>query len=105
MTCSDGTEQNLGVVVGKDGADGVNGADGKDGVDGKDGATGQDVRTEPAAHLTSPKTVALSLPQVQKGSEARSALFVISKQPFRLADGIRDQVALPQRITPRRARA
>ncbi len=45
---TDGTEQNLGVVVGedgKDGADGVNGkdgADGKDGTDGKDGADGTD---------------------------------------------------------------
>ena len=40
LTYSDGTEQNLGVVVGKDGADGTNGTDGKDGVDGKDGANG-----------------------------------------------------------------
>ena len=42
LTYSDGTEQNLGVVVGKDGADGVNGVDGKDGVNGKDGANGAD---------------------------------------------------------------
>ena len=30
----DGTEQNLGVVVGQDGADGADGADGEDGTDG-----------------------------------------------------------------------
>ena len=29
MTYLDGTEQNLGVVVGKDGADGTNGIDGR----------------------------------------------------------------------------
>ncbi len=54
---SDGKEQNLGVVVGKDGADGINGApgvkgdpgtagadgkDGSDGMDGKDGINGKD---------------------------------------------------------------
>lgn len=38
ITYSDGSEDNLGVVVGKDGADGE---DGKDGVDGKDGIDGQ----------------------------------------------------------------
>ena len=37
---TNGTEQNLGVVVGKDGADGVDGTNGKDGVDGEDGASG-----------------------------------------------------------------
>lgn len=48
VTYSDGTEDNLGVVVGKDGVngkdglDGKDGADGKDGVDGKDGAPGKD---------------------------------------------------------------
>ena len=42
LTYSDGTEQNLGVVVGKDGADGTNGVDGKDGVNGQDGADGAD---------------------------------------------------------------
>ena len=49
LTYDDGSEQNLGVVVGKNGADGkdgidgaagLNGEDGKDGVDGKDGADG-----------------------------------------------------------------
>lgn len=49
LTYDDGSEQNLGVVVGKNGADGkdgidgeagLNGKDGKDGVDGKDGADG-----------------------------------------------------------------
>ena len=40
LTYSDGTEQNLGVVVGKDGADGTNGADGKDGANGQDGSNG-----------------------------------------------------------------
>ena len=40
LVYSDGTEQNLGVVVGKDGADGVDGVDGKDGVNGQDGANG-----------------------------------------------------------------
>ena len=34
---SDGSRDNLGLVVGKDGKDGVDGKDGKDGVDGKDG--------------------------------------------------------------------
>lgn len=41
----DGTEQNLGVVTGKDGEKGergADGADGKDGVDGADGADGAD---------------------------------------------------------------
>jgi len=42
LTYSDGTEQNLGVVVGKDGADGTNGVDGKDGVNGQDGTDGAD---------------------------------------------------------------
>ena len=36
----DGTEQNLGVVVGQDGADGADGADGEDGADGQNGADG-----------------------------------------------------------------
>lgn len=40
LTYSDGTEQNLGVVVGKNGADGTNGTDGKDGTNGQDGANG-----------------------------------------------------------------
>ena len=48
---TDGREENLGVVVGKDGedgkdgangADGKNGEDGKDGLDGKDGVDGKD---------------------------------------------------------------
>ena len=45
LSYTDGTEQNLGVVVGndgRDGVDGVNGMDGKDGVDGKDGNDGKD---------------------------------------------------------------
>ncbi len=45
LSYSDDTEQNLGVVVGadgKDGVDGKDGADGRDGVDGKDGADGKD---------------------------------------------------------------
>ena len=45
LSYTDGTEQNVGVVVGadgKDGVDGKDGADGKDGVDGKDGADGRD---------------------------------------------------------------
>ncbi|MBE6619169.1 MAG: trypsin-like serine protease [Ruminococcaceae bacterium] len=37
----DGTEQNLGVVVGTDGQDGQDGEDGTDGKDGKDGEDGQ----------------------------------------------------------------
>lgn len=40
---TDGTEQNLGLVVGRDGEngkDGENGTDGKDGADGKDGENG-----------------------------------------------------------------
>ena len=40
LVYGDGTEQNLGVVVGKDGADGKDGANGKDGADGKDGKDG-----------------------------------------------------------------
>ena len=40
ITYQDGTKQNLGVVVGKDGADGKDGEDGKDGKDGKDGQNG-----------------------------------------------------------------
>ena len=42
---SDGSEENLGVVVGKDGKDGldgIDGIDGQDGRDGKDGAPGKD---------------------------------------------------------------
>ncbi len=42
LSYTDGTEQNLGVVVGADGKDGTDGADGKDGVNGKDGADGKD---------------------------------------------------------------
>ena len=41
----DGREQNLGIVVGRDGADGKDGIDGEngvDGVDGEDGADGKD---------------------------------------------------------------
>ena len=39
---SDGTEQNLGVVVGSDGVDGENGLNGADGKDGENGADGTD---------------------------------------------------------------
>lgn len=39
---ADGTEENLGVVVGSDGVDGADGKDGVDGKDGKDGADGKD---------------------------------------------------------------
>lgn len=39
---SDGTKNNLGVVVGEDGKDGINGKDGIDGIDGKDGKDGED---------------------------------------------------------------
>ena len=39
---NDGTEQNLGVVVGSDGKDGVDGVNGTDGADGKDGVDGAD---------------------------------------------------------------
>ena len=42
LVYSDGTEQNLGVVVGEDGKDGIDGIDGIDGVDGKDGTNGKD---------------------------------------------------------------
>lgn len=45
ISYTDGTEQNLGTVVGsdgKDGADGEDGTDGKDGADGKDGEDGSD---------------------------------------------------------------
>ncbi len=45
VTYSNGTMQNLGVVVGQDGKDGVNGkdgVDGKDGLNGKDGVNGKD---------------------------------------------------------------
>lgn len=42
LTYSNGTEQNLGVIVGQDGIDGKDGADGKDGMDGKDGKDGMD---------------------------------------------------------------
>ena len=45
ITYSDGSEQNLGKVVGQDGKDGVDGkdgADGKDGTNGKDGVDGKD---------------------------------------------------------------
>ena len=37
---SDGNEQNLGVVVGKDGEDGEKGSDGSDGKDGTNGQNG-----------------------------------------------------------------
>ena len=39
---SDGSEKNLGVVVGKDGKNGKDGKDGVDGIDGKDGKDGID---------------------------------------------------------------
>lgn len=45
LSYTDGTKDNLGIVVGadgEDGADGKDGTDGKDGVDGKDGADGLD---------------------------------------------------------------
>ena len=42
LTYGNGTSQNLGVVVGKDGADGKDGIDGKDGKDGADGKDGKD---------------------------------------------------------------
>ena len=42
LVYGDGTEQNLGVVVGKNGADGKDGVDGKDGANGKDGVNGKD---------------------------------------------------------------
>lgn len=45
LTYTNGEEQNLGIVVGKDGIDGKNGVDGKDGkdgIDGKDGTDGKD---------------------------------------------------------------
>ena len=41
LTYSDGEEQNLGVVVGKDGADGQDGQNGADGQEGKSGADGK----------------------------------------------------------------
>ena len=40
LTYQGGQEQNLGVVVGKDGADGKDGVDGQDGKDGLDGTPG-----------------------------------------------------------------
>ena len=39
---SDGSEQNLGVVVGKDGTNGVDGKDGADGANGENGTNGSD---------------------------------------------------------------
>ena len=39
---SDGNEQNLGVVVGKDGSDGKDGEDGADGTNGQNGINGVD---------------------------------------------------------------
>lgn len=44
ITYTDGTSDNLGVVVGKDGEDGK---DGQDGAPGKDGVDGEDGKTEP----------------------------------------------------------
>ena len=41
LVYSDGNEQNLGVVVGKDGSDGKDGEDGSNGKDGADGTNGQ----------------------------------------------------------------
>ena len=41
LTYTDGSEHNLGVVVGKDGERGEPGADGADGTDGKDGKDGE----------------------------------------------------------------
>lgn len=40
---SDGSEENLGLVVGKDGIDGLDGANGKNGKDGKDSAVGAEI--------------------------------------------------------------
>lgn len=42
VTYTDGGEENLGIVVGKDGVDGKDGKDGKDGINGKDGVNGTD---------------------------------------------------------------
>ena len=58
ITYADGTVDNLGVVVGKDGADGVNGTNGKDGVDGKDAEGGC---SGSVAATVVPVTVALVL--------------------------------------------
>ena len=55
LTYSDGTEQNLGVVVGNDGADGEDGsdgADGKDGANGADGADGSQIITSEESNIT-----------------------------------------------------
>ena len=49
VTYSDGTEQNLGTVVGDDGKDGK---DGIDGTDGKDGALGELVVTDEHGGIT-----------------------------------------------------
>lgn len=40
LTLTDGTTRELGLVVGKDGRDGLNGKDGADGAPGRDGADG-----------------------------------------------------------------
>ena len=42
VTYTDGSQENLGKVVGNDGKDGSNGIDGKDGTNGVDGANGKD---------------------------------------------------------------
>lgn len=42
ITYTNGEKDNLGVVVGKDGKDGIDGSDGKDGIDGEDGKDGVD---------------------------------------------------------------
>lgn len=49
---SNGTEQNLGVVVGDDGKDGVDGINGTDGIDGKDGEDGKDGKDGADGSLT-----------------------------------------------------
>jgi hypothetical protein len=42
LTLTDGTQRDLGIVLGKDGRDGLDGKNGADGLSGKDGANGID---------------------------------------------------------------
>ena len=100
LVYSDGNEQNLGIVVGKDGE---NGKDGKDGKDGADGATfipsinaNGDVSWTNNKGLTNPPTVNVRGPQGEPGKDAPTTLAssstdgLMSKSNFVKLSGIED---------------
>ena len=80
LVYSDGNEQNLGIVVGKDGVDGADGS------------------------LISPQAEAASLPQARKDFAARFESYVTSKRQFSRAVGVPARAVRLRRITHPQAR-